>query len=84
MQAIISSNVLRRLKLEHIDSTDLTNFAFGSMGPFVMNREKIDREHFLENIVLRSPSVCSFMLVKRTVPLEQTDRRRYSTSVILL
>jgi hypothetical protein len=53
MQAAISLNVLERIKLEHIDSMDLTNFVSSSMFPFIMNWEKI------ENIVLMSPSVCS-------------------------
>ncbi|MCH79462.1 hypothetical protein A2U01_0000211 [Trifolium medium] len=45
MQAAISSKVLGRIKFEHIASTNLTNLASSSIDPFVMYREKIDREH---------------------------------------
>ncbi|KAK2448446.1 hypothetical protein QL285_007708 [Trifolium repens] len=61
-----------------IASTDLTNVASSSIGPFVMYRVKI------ENIVLTSSSVRSSFFVNNTVPSAHIDGRRYTISVTLL
>jgi hypothetical protein len=78
MHAAISSKVLKRIKFELIAWTDLTSVASSSIDPFVMYWVKI------ENIVHKSSSFWSFVLVNKTVPSEQTDRRWYSTSITLL